>query len=76
MNAPSVNIGGIIASKYKVGQKIGSGSFGQIHLGTNTHTNEEVAIKFESIRTRHPQLFYESKIYQTLSGGLGIPNMH
>ena len=76
MITPTINIGGIIANKYQVGNKIGSGSFGQIHLGVNTQTNEEIAIKFETVRTRHPQLLYESKIYQSLAGGLGIPNMH
>lgn len=76
MIAPTVNIGGVLANKYQVGNKIGSGSFGQIHIGINTQTNEEIAIKFETVRTRHPQLLYESKIYQSLAGGLGIPNMH
>ncbi|XP_012442154.1 uncharacterized protein LOC105767124 isoform X6 [Gossypium raimondii] len=28
--------------------RIGSGSFGEIYLGTNLQTNEEVAIKFQS----------------------------
>lgn len=76
MMTPSVTIGATIGNKYQVGAKIGSGSFGQIHLGLNAQTSEEVAIKFETIRTRHPQLLYESKIYQNLAGGLGIPNIH
>lgn len=38
-------------------------------------TGEEVAIKLESIKTKHPQLLYESKIYRILHGGLGIPNV-
>merc|ERR1711871_1214392 len=37
---------------------------------------EEVAIKLESIKSRHPQLLYESKLYKILSGGVGIPNLH
>ncbi len=32
-------------------------------------TGEEVAVKLESTRTRHPQLAYESKIYRILHGG-------
>jgi casein kinase 1 len=76
MVTPSVNIGGIIGNRYLVGNKIGNGSFGQIHKGTNNQSSEEIAIKFETVRSRHPQLLYESKIYQSLAGGLGIPNMH
>lgn len=38
-------------------------------------TGEEVAIKLESVKTKHPQLLYESKIYRILHGGLGIPNV-
>ena len=76
MITPTININDIVANKYRIGNKIGSGSFGQIHIGINTQTNEEIAIKFETVRTRHPQLLYESKIYQSLAGGLGIPNMH
>jgi len=64
-----------VGNKYRLGRKIGSGSFGEIYLGTNTQTNEEVAIKLESVRTKHPQLLYESKLYRILQGGTGIPNI-
>lgn len=64
-----------VGKKYKMGKKIGSGSFGDIFLGTNITTGEEVAIKLESVKTRHPQLLYEAKIYKVLQGGLGIPNL-
>ena len=30
---------------------------------------EQVAIKLESTKTKHPQLLYESKIYRILHGG-------
>jgi hypothetical protein len=43
-------------------------------LGKHITSNEEVAIKLESIRTKHPQLHIESKIYRLLSGGVGIPS--
>ncbi|CAI5465352.1 unnamed protein product [Closterium sp. Yama58-4] len=64
-----------IANKYRLGRKIGSGSFGEIYLGTNIQTNEEVGIKLESTKTKHPQLLYESKLYRILQGGTGIPNI-
>ncbi|KAL8139843.1 hypothetical protein V2J09_005864 [Rumex salicifolius] len=59
----------LIANKFRIGQKLGSGSFGEIYLGTNIQTNEEVAIKLESVKTKHPQLLYESKLYKILQGG-------
>ncbi|KAJ6698929.1 CASEIN KINASE-RELATED [Salix purpurea] len=62
-------------NKFRLGRKIGSGSFGQIYLGTNIQTNEEVAIKLENVKTKHPQLLYESKLYRILQGGTGIPNV-
>jgi serine/threonine protein kinase len=65
-----------VGGKYRLGRKIGSGSFGDIYLGTNIQTDEEVAIKLESVRAKHPQLLYESKIYRILQGGVGIPNLH
>ncbi|GMN36939.1 hypothetical protein TIFTF001_006421 [Ficus carica] len=34
-----------VGGKFRLGRKIGSGSFGEIYLGTNVQTNEEVAIK-------------------------------
>jgi len=58
-----------VGRKYRLGRKIGSGSFGDIYLGTNMTTGEEVAIKLESVKTKHPQLLYESKIYRILHGG-------
>lgn len=64
-----------MGNKYRLGRKIGSGSFGEIFVGTNVQNNEEVAIKLESVSARHPQLLYESKLYRILQGGTGIPNV-
>ncbi|KAF2285127.1 hypothetical protein GH714_038745 [Hevea brasiliensis] len=64
-----------VGNKFRLGRKIGSGSFGEIYLGTNIQTNEEVAIKLETVKTKHPQLLYESKLYRILQGGTGIPNV-
>ncbi|XP_044734592.1 casein kinase I isoform X2 [Chrysoperla carnea] len=64
-----------VGNKYRLGRKIGSGSFGDIYLGTNITTGEEVAIKLECIKTRHPQLHIESKFYKMMQGGVGIPNI-
>ncbi|PIA36346.1 hypothetical protein AQUCO_03400322v1 [Aquilegia coerulea] len=65
----------VIGAKFKVGRKIGSGSFGELYLGVNIQSGEEVAIKLENVKTKHPQLHYESKLYMLLQGGTGIPHL-
>ncbi|CAE8597763.1 unnamed protein product, partial [Polarella glacialis] len=65
-----------IAGKFNVGHKIGAGSFGSIHIGTNAHTGEPVAIKLESVRAKHPQLVFEAKLYKLIGGGSGVPVVH
>ncbi|XP_022974496.1 casein kinase 1-like protein 10 [Cucurbita maxima] len=65
----------IVGGKFKLGRKIGSGSFGELYLGTNVQTGEEVAVKLESSKTKHPQLHYESKLYMLLQGGTGVPHL-
>lgn len=57
-----------VGRKFKLGKKIGSGSFGDIYHGTNITTGEEVAIKIEPVNTQHPQLLRETKIYRSLTG--------
>ncbi|KAG1765267.1 hypothetical protein EV702DRAFT_981645, partial [Suillus placidus] len=34
---------------------------------------EEVAIKLKSVKAKHPQLEYESKVYKTLTSSVSIP---
>ncbi|CAI9107600.1 OLC1v1006991C1 [Oldenlandia corymbosa var. corymbosa] len=65
----------VVGGKFKMGRKIGSGSFGELYLGVNIQNGEEVAIKLEPVKTKHPQLHYESKIYMLLQGGTGVPNL-
>ncbi|KAM7371097.1 hypothetical protein PAMP_010592 [Pampus punctatissimus] len=64
-----------VGNKYRLGRKIGSGSFGDIYLGSNITTGEEVAIKLECVKTKHPQLHMESKFYKMMQGGVGIPSI-
>lgn len=64
-----------VGKKYRLGRKIGSGSFGDIYLGTNLTTGEEVAIKLESVKSKHPQLLRETKIYRSLHGVVGVPGV-
>ncbi|KAK0551470.1 Palmitoylated plasma membrane-bound casein kinase [Tilletia horrida] len=66
----------IIAVHYRVGRKIGEGSFGVIFEGTNLLTDSKVAIKFEPRKTDAPQLRDEYRTYKLLSGTLGIPQAY
>ena len=66
----------IVGSHYKLRRKIGAGSFGEIYSAENTRSHRRVAVKLESVRTRVPQLSYESKLYAIFSGGTGIPRLH
>jgi len=65
----------LVSGKYRLVRKIGSGSFGDIYLGINVTNGEEIAVKLESVKARHPQLLYESKLYKILQGGVGIPHI-
>jgi len=64
-----------VGNKYRLGRKIGSGSFGDIYFGINVQTNEQVAIKLENLKSKHPQLQYEAKLYKVLDGSVGFPSV-
>jgi casein kinase I homolog HRR25 len=65
----------LCVGKYRLRKKISSDSFGpgDIYLGINIISREEVDIKLESVKAKHPQLEYESKVYKTLAGGIRVP---
>ena len=67
----------IIGNKYELINKIGSGSFGSIYRGKNIRTDENVAIKIESINENINLLKNETKVYQYLSSFNynGIPKL-
>lgn len=41
----------------------------------NNIKSQEVAVKLETVRAKHPQLLYESKLYKVLQGCVGIPHI-
>jgi serine/threonine protein kinase len=56
-----------------MGKKIGSGSFGEIYLGRDLNTGGEVAVKFEQLSARRPQVIEEAKLLKELNGEFGFP---
>ncbi|GMS78791.1 hypothetical protein PENTCL1PPCAC_966, partial [Pristionchus entomophagus] len=64
-----------VGQKYRLSRNIGSGSFGDIHLGKNIYDNEEVAVKLECFKTKHPQLHNEVRLYKIMHGGVGFPEV-
>ena len=66
----------VIGIHYKVGKKIGEGSFGIIFEGVNLLNNQQVAIKFEPRRSETPQLRDEYRAYRILAGTYGIPRAY
>lgn len=56
--------------KFELGERIGSGSFGEIYLTKNVHNDEVLATKLEKITKKgsKSQLRREAKIYQLLHG--------
>jgi len=61
---------------YRLGSKIGSGSFGEIYMGKNLSNGGQVAIKLESTKSKYPTLLHELKLYRILAGGFGVANVH
>lgn len=70
------NNSSVVGLHYKIGKKIGEGSFGVIFEGTNIINGVPVAIKFEPRKTEAPQLRDEYRTYKHLQGSDGIPNAY
>lgn len=51
------------ATKYRIGDSIGSGSFGEVFkCASSINTNDLLAIKFEKQTNAYPQLRHEYKV--------------
>ncbi|KAI0687653.1 kinase-like domain-containing protein, partial [Cytidiella melzeri] len=66
---------GVVGTHFRVGKKIGEGSFGVVFEGLNMMTTQPVAIKFEPRKAEAPQLRDEYRSYRTLNGTLGVPQV-
>ncbi|KAL7320089.1 Palmitoylated plasma membrane-bound casein kinase [Mucor circinelloides] len=76
VHSPSRTSNNIVGVHFKVGKKIGEGSFGIIYQGTNLLNDEQVAIKFEPRKSDAPQLRDEYRTYQVMAGTFGIPKAY
>ncbi|KAJ3048345.1 casein kinase I, partial [Rhizoclosmatium hyalinum] len=66
----------MVGTHFKVGRKIGEGSFGVIYEGLNVINNIPVAIKFEPRKSEAPQLRDEYRTYKILANTVGVPNVY
>ncbi|KAI8067536.1 kinase-like domain-containing protein [Gongronella butleri] len=66
----------IVGVHFKIGRKIGEGSFGILYEGINLLNNHQVAIKFEPRKSEAPQLRDEYRTYKILAGLPGIPQTY
>jgi serine/threonine protein kinase len=62
-----------VGGRYRLGKKIGAGSFGEIYEGVDIFGGQEVAIKLvismfikEHMSVKYPQLLYEAKLLKSL----------
>jgi len=75
-SSQSATSNGIVGAHFRVGKKIGEGSFGVVFEGANLLNNQPVAIKFEPRKSEAPQLRDEYRSYRTLNGTPGVPQVH
>ncbi|GLB34848.1 putative protein kinase superfamily protein [Lyophyllum shimeji] len=73
---PHSSTANLVGVHYRVGKKIGEGSFGVIFEGTNLLNSQTVAIKFEPRKAEAPQLRDECRSYRILAGCTGIPQIY
>ena len=69
--------GSLINDTYRVGSRLGKGSFGTTYRGINVHTNYPVAIKIEHTdkKAKTPSLQIEFAMYSSVHPGRGIPSI-
>ncbi|ORY73601.1 kinase-like domain-containing protein [Leucosporidium creatinivorum] len=66
----------VVGGNFRVGRKIGEGSFGVCFEGVNLLNSQTVAIKFEPRKTDAPQLRDEYRSYKVLNGSPGVPQAY
>eukprot|EP01065_Artemidia_motanka_P006417 TRINITY_DN13158_c0_g1_i1.p1 TRINITY_DN13158_c0_g1~~TRINITY_DN13158_c0_g1_i1.p1 ORF type:complete len:388 (+),score=34.55 TRINITY_DN13158_c0_g1_i1:94-1257(+) len=66
-----------VGNRFRILEKLGAGSFGDIYRGVNIVTGAHVAIKLEPLSTKVPQLLPEARLVKFLGrdGPLGNPKL-
>ncbi len=57
-----------VAGRFKMDKMIGSGSFGEIYMAKDIQTDKEVAVKFEQLKVKRPQVIEEAKLLKQFQG--------
>lgn len=65
-----------IGGRYHLVRKLGSGSFGDVYIGRDAETGNEVALKLEHYSVEPSLLRDEVYIYQSLAGEVGFPQVY
>lgn len=66
----------VVASRYHLGKKVGSGSYSDVHLAVDKVSGDSVAVKLEWKRAEKTgKLLDEAKLYQNLQTDIGIPKV-
>lgn len=74
-DTPAIGRDFVIAQKFKLVRKLGSGSFGEVWSGIQLSDGEEIAVKLEPINSYQDQLLFESRVFKQMQGGIGIPRL-
>jgi len=69
-------LGTAAGDTYCLGRKLGAGSFGDIYFAVHAGSGKEVAVKLESVKSKHPMLLHEAKLLKQLEGAPGFATMH
>ncbi|PXF46158.1 Casein kinase I [Gracilariopsis chorda] len=77
LDPPAMDKERLIAGRYRLGHKLGAGAFGEVWSAVDVDNKYKVAVKIERTSSKHPQLFYENRVYKWLNNGsselIGIP---
>ncbi|KAH0791720.1 CK1 family protein kinase [Histomonas meleagridis] len=68
--------GQVMAERFKLCDRIGAGSFGEIYICEDLEDHQRYAVKLESVNTKVPQLKFEAKLYKLFLGFSSIGQLH
>lgn len=67
----------IVVDKFRMGNRIGGGAFGEIHKGYHLERHDlMVAIKLEKLGAKYPQLGWEYRIYSEMKDDEYFPHIY